>query len=125
MENGHEEAEETQAIEVVTPLEALARGEIEAQVQTARRFPRSIRAFQQETRSMACLDEDTAASCFYALPRGGHSIEGPSARLAEIIASAWGNCRFGARVVSEDDRFITAQGFFFDVQKNAAVAFEV
>jgi hypothetical protein len=115
---------ETQIVHA-TPLESLTRGEIEAQVATARRFPRSIRAFQQEARSMACLDEETAASCIYALPRGGKPIEGPSARLAEIVASAWGNCRYGARVVSEDERFVTSQGFFFDVQKNAAVAFEV
>lgn len=111
--------------EVVTVVESLTRGEIEAQVRTAHAFPRSIKVFINEAMQMATLDEDTAASCIYALPRAGKSIEGPSVRLAEIVASAWGNCRAGARVISEDDRFVVAGGYFFDVQRNTAVAFEV
>jgi hypothetical protein len=121
-----EEDQEGTTTEVTSSvLESLTRGEIDAQVRTAKVYPRSIKAFLNESRDMACLDEETAASCIYALPRGGKPIEGPSARLAEIVASAWGNCRAGARVVSEDERFVTAQGFFFDVQRNYAVAFEV
>lgn len=120
-----DESQELEVVESDGVIEQLARGEIASQVETAKRYPRSIKRFLEEAQTMACLDEDTAASCIYALPRGGKSIEGPSARLAEIIASAWGNCRAGARVVSEDARFVTAQGFFFDVQRNFAVTFEV
>ena len=61
------------------------------QVQTARAFPRSIKSAMQEARSMATLDRETAGSCFYKIPRAGKMIEGPSIRLAEIMASAWGN----------------------------------
>lgn len=113
------------AHEIVTVVESLTKGEIEAQVRTAHAFPRSIKVFLNEALQMATLDEETAASCIYALPRGGKPIEGPSVRLAEIIASAWGNCRAGARVISEDDHFIVAAGYFFDVQRNTAIAFEV
>ena len=118
-----EEIEQTPQTDSI--VEHLARGEIASQVETAKRYPRSIQRFVDEAMAMACLDEETASSCIYALPRGDKSIEGPSARLAEIVASAWGNCRVGARVVSEDQRFLTAQGFFFDVQRNYAVTFEV
>jgi hypothetical protein len=125
MTNGEGIVEDVIETPVATVLDSLTRGEIEAQVSTAKRYPRSVRGFINEAMDLACLDEDTAASCIYALPRGGKPIEGPSARFAEIIASAWGNCRAGARTMSEDDRFVTAQGYFYDVQRNYAVSFEV
>jgi hypothetical protein len=56
---------------------------------------------------MATLNERVAEECFYALPRDGKTVEGPSARLAEIVTSAWGNCRACARVVDEGAEFLT------------------
>lgn len=109
-------------------LEAQTRGEIDIQIVTARRFPRSIKAFKQKALEMATLDEETAAACFYVLParRGSDKpIEGPSARLAEIVASAWGHMRIEARVVGEDDRFVTSRGTAWDMENNVAIAFEV
>jgi hypothetical protein len=121
---------EPEIVEVVAPvaLEAQTRGEIDIQIATARRFPRSIEAFQKKATSMATLDEETAASCFYVLPkRKGQDkpIEGPSARLAEIVASAWGHMRIEARIVDMDDRFVTARGVAWDVESNVARAIEV
>lgn len=106
-------------------LEAQTRGEIDVQITTARRYPRSIRLFLDTARQMATLDEHTAEACFYALPRGGKTIEGPSARLAEIVASAWGHMRIEARVIAEDDKFLTARGAAWDLQNNVAFAVEV
>lgn len=106
-------------------LALLNKSEIDQQIATAKRWPRSIKQFINEATEMATLDEKTAAECIYALPRDGRTIEGPSARLAEIVASAWGNCRAGARVVGEDDRFVTAQGAFYDLQRNVAISYEV
>ena len=105
-------------------LEQQTRGEIDVQIATARRYPRSIRQFQSRALEYATLDEDTAASCFYALPRDGKTVEGPSARLAEIVASAWGHMRVEARVVDEDDRFVKARGMAWDIENNVAIAFE-
>jgi hypothetical protein len=105
-------------------LEARTRGEIDVQIVTARRFPRSIRTFKVTALEMVTLDEETAAACFYALPRDGKTVEGPSARLAEIVASAWGHMRVEGRPVGEDDRFITARGTAWDLQNNVAIAFE-
>lgn len=113
----------------VTPslgaLEQQTRGEIDVQIATAKRYPRSIRTFMQTALEMATLDEDTAEACFYALPRDGKTVEGPSVRLAEICASAWGHMRAQSRIVSEDERFITAQAGAWDMQNNVAFAFEV
>jgi hypothetical protein len=74
---------------------------------------------------MATLTPEIAASCVYAIPRDGKTIEGPSARLAEIVASAWGNLRIQAAVTADDGRFVTARGESWDVEKNVAVGFEV
>ena len=103
----------------------LNKSEIEQQVDTAHKYPRSIKRFRDETLQMVTLNESVAASCIYALPRAGKTIEGPSARFAEVIASAWGNCRAGARVVSDQGDFITAQGIFHDLERNVAITFEI
>lgn len=114
------------ALEVESNTIALLnRSEIDQQVATAHRFPRSVSAFREETLAMVTLTESVAQECIYALPRDGKTIEGPSARFAEIIASAWGNCRAGARVVSEVGDFVTAQGAFHDLQRNVAITYEV
>lgn len=109
----------------LSALHAITRADIDQQIATAHAYPRSIRKFINEATDMATLNEEIAAGCIYALPRDGKTIEGPSARLAEIAASAWGNCRAGARVISEDAEFVTAQGMFHDLEKNVAIMYEV
>jgi len=112
-------------LESSATLMALNASEIDMQIATAKKYPRSIKQFQDEALQMATLTEDIAGECIYSLPRSGKSIEGPSARFAEIVVSAWGNARAGARVISEDDRFVTAQGVFYDLQRNVSITFEV
>lgn len=109
----------------VGTLAVLNKSEIDQQISTAKKYPRSIEKFRTEAFQLATLDEQTAAECIYALPRGGKTIEGPSARFAEIIAYAWGNERFGARMVSEDQDFVTSQGVFYDLERNLAISYEV
>lgn len=99
--------------------------ETDIQITTAKKFPRSVSTFKRDAREMACLDEETAASCFYTLPREGKMLEGPSVRLAEIVQSCWGNIRAGARVIDDDGKMVTAQGFCWDLQRNVQVAVEV
>lgn len=106
-------------------LAALNRSEIDMQVATAKRYPRSMATFKKQAVEMACLDEETAGTMFYALKRGGKVIEGPSVRLAEVVGSAFGNLRYASRVVAIDDKFVTAQGMCLDVEKNIAASVEV
>lgn len=105
--------------------ESQARGEVDVQIATAKRFPRSVKKFQSTAMSLATLDEETASSCFYTLPRDGKQIEGPSVRLAEIVAASWGNMRAQANIVDENDEFITARGVCWDLENNVAVSTEV
>lgn len=106
-------------------LEAVDRAEIDIQVATAKKFPRSVDKSLKQAMTLATLDEETAASMFYALPRSGKTIEGPSARLAEIMAYSWGNLRADAATVGEDRTHVTAVGTCFDLEKNVAVRIRV
>lgn len=108
-----------------TTVALLNKSEIEQQIATARKYPRSVKTFLNKAIEMVTLSEGIAQECIYSLPRDGKVIEGPSARFAEIIVSAWGNSRAGARVVNEDGEFVTAQGVFHDLEHNTAITFEV
>lgn len=130
----YEEAfdQRTEAIEEGVQVEAesmtlavLNKSEIDQQVSTAKKYPRSVKRFRDECLSMVTLSESIAKSCIYALPRGGKSIEGPTARFAEIVLSAWQNARGGARVVSTEANFIRAMGTFYDLERNVAIQYEV
>jgi hypothetical protein len=117
---------EPDPLEVTThhAVESITRGEIDVQIATAKRFPRSLKTFKDRALEMATLDQETAESCIYALPRDGKTIEGPSARLAELLASAWRNLRIEGRVVDDDGRFVTARGTAFDIEANVLIAYE-
>jgi hypothetical protein len=118
---------EGKVVEVVDQgaLAVLNRSEIESAVDIANRYPRSIKLFRENMMDLCTLSEAIAEECMYALPRGEKTIEGPSVRFAEIAVHAWGNCRAGARVIDIGKELVTAQGFFFDVEKNVQIALEV
>lgn len=109
--------------------------EIDIQVATAHRYPRNMEQFKTEALSMATIDEDTAASCFYKLPRKKKDeatgqwvqayIEGPGVRLAEIVGSCWRNLRYAARIVREENGCVVAQGMAHDLERNVAMTLEV
>lgn len=103
----------------------LVGAEINQQITTAKRYPRSVERFHRTAMSYATLSAESAAACLYAVPRANKVIEGPSVRMAEIIMSAWGNCRVGARVVDELQNFVVAQGVFHDLETNSALTIEV
>lgn len=111
--------------EIAPSLPMTAGGTVDVQVATARAYPRSITKFIQTATEMAILSPEIAQSCIYAIPRDGEMIEGPSARLAEIVASAWGNLRIQAGATEDDGRYVTARGEAWDVERNVAFGFEV
>jgi len=108
----------------LSAVESITRGEIDIQIATAKRYPRSLTSFRARALDMATLDQGTAESCIYALPRDGKTIEGPSARFAEIMASAYGHMRVEGRPVDDDGKFITARGTAWDIENNVLIAFE-
>lgn len=122
--------ENTQELQIeIIPSEAalslITKAEIDMQISTAKAFPRSIKTFLEKAESIATVSEEVAASCNYALPRGGKTLEGPTVRLAEIVCSSYGNIRSGARVIANDGKTITAQGICHDLETNNCVTVEV
>jgi len=108
-----------------TVTSSIIRGEIDAQVATAKAYPRNVATFKQRSTDLACLDQEVAAGCIYALARDGKPIEGPSVRFAEILAATWGNLRVATRIVDEGAKFITAQAACHDLENNTAITIEV
>ncbi len=106
-------------------LSAVERASIDVQITTAKAYPRSVTGALREAESLACLDEVTAAGMFYTLKRAGKNIMGPSTRLAEVVAGAWGNLRVDAGVESADRTHITAVATCFDLEKNVAIRVRV
>jgi hypothetical protein len=104
---------------------SLVKTELETSVEQAHKFPRSIAKFRTNAMTLATLNEEVAESCFYVLPRGGKTIEGAGIRLAEIVGSSWGNLRYGARVVSVSEDFVTAQGVAHDLENNVSMTIEI
>lgn len=96
----------------------LAKVELDQAISTAKAYPRSLTRVRDNVSALVMLDEETAKECVYALPRGGKPIKGPSVRFAEIVASQYGNCKVGSRVVDVNkfEKYIEAEGVFIDLE---------
>ena len=120
---------EVTRIDSAASLEALNRSEIDIQISTAKKYPRNVDESLGRIVTLATVNPQTASECFYSLKRngadGGTAIEGPSVRLAEIVAASWGNLRVASQIVGNDGKFITARGVCHDLETNVAVASEV
>ncbi len=125
-------------IETVSSTEVLSTiisTEIDMQIATAKKFPRDLTVALKKIEIIANLTPAISESCVYALPRKVWNedkgvnetkiLQGPSVRLAEIVTSQYGNIRSGARVINNDGRTITAQGFCHDLETNNFIAIEV
>jgi hypothetical protein len=108
----------------VGALEAITRSEVAMQLDSAHRYPRTPTKFLREALSLATFSVEVAESCIYTVPRAGSNISGPSVRLAEMCASAWGNLHVGARVIDIGEREVTAQAVAWDLEKNVRVTVE-
>lgn len=106
-------------------LEAIERASIDVQVATAHKFPRSLAKFRQRATELVQQDLATAESCIYSRPVGKDPetgkqkyVEGASIRMAEIVASCFGNIRFGARIIEQTERYVKCQGVAHDLEGN-------
>jgi len=115
---------EAQGVQIVQ-VDAVERANVDSQVATAKRYPRDIRRSIDNSVVMATMNQETAQSCSYALPRGGKPITGPSVHLAKIVVSNWGNMRTEAKVVQITDKQVISRGTCWDLETNVASAFEV
>ena len=93
---------------------------LDVQVATAKAYPRSVQKFQAELKAWATLNRDTAAECFFALPRDGKKILGPSIRFAELIQAAYGNLIVESSIVDEGRNNVVVSATCRDLERNIA-----
>lgn len=124
------------SVEIMKPadgvtIEAIERANIDTQIATAHKYPRSMEVFQKRAMSMATLDSETAESCIYVRPVGkdasGNPVyaEGLSVRMAEIVGASYGNLRVGSILIEQTERQVKARGFAHDLESNFAASCEV
>jgi hypothetical protein len=100
--------------------EARAVAEVQAAYVIAKKFPRDDNAAY--TRIIkACERPFLAEQAMYAYPRGGQLVTGPSIRLAEAMAQAWGNLDCGIREVSQADGVSVAEAYAIDLETNVRI----
>lgn len=91
--------------------------EVKGQIFMARQFPRNV--FQSEQRIMdACKRPSLASTAVYSYPRGGAKVEGPSIRLAEVLAQNWGNLAFGIKELEQRNGESVAMAYAWDLETN-------
>lgn len=106
-------------------LAVMEESEIMMQIKTARSYPRSLAQFKKEASEMIMMDEGTAKSCIYSRPVGdGKIAEGKSIRMAEIVASCYGNIRAKTIITEMKPRYVKAVGFVLDLEKNIGFSAE-
>lgn len=116
----------------VTAVEAMERANIDMQIATAQRYPKhspkQMSMVKANMLTLATMDEETAASCFYTLPRGGKAIQGESVRLAEIALSCYGNMRILSRIIeicpTGQDPHVVVQAIAHDLEANVVYSAE-
>lgn len=103
------------ALASVDEFRAIA--EVQASMAIAKRFPRD--EFTAYNRIMtACKRKSLADNAAYAYPRGGTTVTGPSIRLAEVLANAWGNIDYGYREVGSGADYTDVEAYAFDKESN-------
>ncbi len=91
--------------------------EVQAAMVIAKRFPRNqIEATDRILQ--ACTRATLAEGALYSYSRGGQEITGPSIRLAEVAAQAWGNMSFGIRELEQRNGESTVEAFAWDMETN-------
>jgi hypothetical protein len=92
--------------------------EVQAALIMAKKFPRDEFAAYERIMK-ACKRPSMAGEAIYKLPISGENKEGPSIRLAEVLANAWGNIEFGIEVISRSEKSSSCQAYCWDLETNA------
>ena len=91
--------------------------EVQSAVVMAKKFPRDQKQAYDRI-ILACQRPSLAESAIYSYARGGTDITGPSIRLAEAIAQAWGNIQFGIRELEQRHGESTVEAYAWDIESN-------
>lgn len=91
--------------------------EVQAAVFMAKRFPRDENAALARI-AQTCKRKGLAEKALYTYPKGGQNVSGPSIRLAEAIAQAWGNMQAGVVELEQKPGESLCMAYCWDVETN-------
>lgn len=91
--------------------------EVQAAMMIARMNPRDQIGAMDRILN-ACARPTLADAAVYTYSKGGSDVSGPSIRLAEAMAQAWGNMQFGIRELDQANGESTVQAYAWDVETN-------
>lgn len=99
--------------------ESKALSEIKGKMVLARQFPRDPDLAVQRAIT-ECNRPELAAQAQYEFPRGDSVVRGPSIRLVEVLARAWGNLDFGVDEIEARDGSTTIKAYCWDLETNVS-----
>jgi hypothetical protein len=102
---------------MATAMESREIQEVQAAMVIAQRFPRDERRAMDRILN-ACTRKTLAETALYSYNRGGQEVTGPSIRLAEVLAQAWGNIQSGVRELEQTDEASVVEVFAWDLETN-------
>jgi hypothetical protein len=91
--------------------------EVQAAVFMAKRFPRDEN-FALSRINQSCQRKGLAEKAIYTYPKGGQNVTGPSIRLAEAIAQAWGNIQCGVVELEQRPGESLCMSYCWDIETN-------
>lgn len=107
--------------EQASSMAAVANGraaqEVQAAMVVAKKFPRN-ESMAYERIMSACQRKGLAEASTYEYSRGGTAITGPSIRLAEVLARAWGNMEIGIIELEQRIGESDVMAFAWDLETN-------
>ena len=112
---GQQQPRQEQGLVAVEQQRAIQ--EVQAAMVIAKKFPRNpVEAMDRILQS--CSRPSLAEGALYSYNRGGADVTGPSIRLAEALAQAWGNMQFGIRELEQRKGESVVEAFAWDVESN-------
>lgn len=91
--------------------------EVKGAIFLAKQFPRNY--FEAEKRILdACKRPSLAETAMYTYNRGSTKVEGPSIRLAEVLAQNWGNLSYGIQELEQRNGESVAKAYCWDLETN-------
>lgn len=101
----------------MTEVEGRQLAEIRGKMVLAKQFPRDPNAALERI-LLECQNIKLAEVATYSFSRGDSEVKGPSIRLAEVIASHWGNFTCGVTELEQRNGESTVKAYAWDLETN-------
>ena len=104
----------------MNPAVAREVAQVQGQIMMAKAYPRNMDMVLAKVES-ACSRKTLAEHALYTYARGGTNISGPTIRLMEALASAYGNIKAGYEVVEADSEKSRIRAYAYDMETNTVI----